>query len=345
MALLDDPTIQRILDEVNKAASGGILGLAGNYISEPIETMTSFQNELSSNNNQYYDQDQAPLFYPTPDMFDMNGLTNFDSIPSILPMTTKTTLPSNFDLYTTGLYNTMPQQSYLSPYENYYQMTDLNSKTQILNNNNNNINTNSVRSISSISSTNKDLLLEHHHHHQEYPTISPTISPTIRSSIPNLGLNVRTTPSKIDPIPVNITDSNEIQLTVDDIPQQDINITRSTMNSIVEKEDNSSLPPINHDEIDPQYLGTYYIVLSLFCFLLNSIQKCLDSAGKIFYDPNPQVIQRKGSHSVTYKQNIIVRFLQPPPIPNAGPLIIKEVKWVFFSTFILVKSLFRVFFR
>jgi hypothetical protein len=53
--------------------------------------------------------------------------------------------------------------------------------------------------------------------------------------------------------------------------------------------------------------------------------QCLASAGKIFYDPNPQIIQRKGTHSVTYKQNIIVRYLQPPPIPNAGPLIIKEV--------------------
>jgi len=51
----------------------------------------------------------------------------------------------------------------------------------------------------------------------------------------------------------------------------------------------------------------------------------LASAGRIFYDPHPQIIQRKGSNSVTYKQNIIVRYLQPPPIPNAGPLVIKEV--------------------
>jgi hypothetical protein len=51
----------------------------------------------------------------------------------------------------------------------------------------------------------------------------------------------------------------------------------------------------------------------------------LASAGRIFYDPNPQIVQRKGSNSVTYKQNIIVRYLQPPPIPNAGPLVIKEV--------------------
>ena len=36
-------------------------------------------------------------------------------------------------------------------------------------------------------------------------------------------------------------------------------------------------------------------------------------------------MQRKGANSVTYKQNIIVRYLQPPPIPNAGPLVIKEV--------------------
>ena len=37
------------------------------------------------------------------------------------------------------------------------------------------------------------------------------------------------------------------------------------------------------------------------------------------------MIQRKGSHSVTYQQNVIVRFLQPPPIPTVGPLVIKEV--------------------
>jgi hypothetical protein len=62
-----------------------------------------------------------------------------------------------------------------------------------------------------------------------------------------------------------------------------------------------------------------------FFFVFRYFIESLASAGRIFYDPNPQIIQRKGSNSVTYKQNIIVRFLQPPPIPNAGPLVIKEV--------------------
>jgi hypothetical protein len=60
--------------------------------------------------------------------------------------------------------------------------------------------------------------------------------------------------------------------------------------------------------------------MTFYCF-----DVILASAGRIFYDPNPQIVQRKGSNSVTYKQNIIVRYLQPPPIPNAGPLVIKEV--------------------
>jgi len=63
----------------------------------------------------------------------------------------------------------------------------------------------------------------------------------------------------------------------------------------------------------------------LFFKIFDHFYKILASAGRIFYDPHPQIIQRKGSNSVTYKQNIIVRYLQPPPIPNAGPLVIKEV--------------------
>jgi len=54
MALLEDPTIQRILDDVNKAATGGVLGLAGSYISEPTEAMTQFQPQLSSSENNFF---------------------------------------------------------------------------------------------------------------------------------------------------------------------------------------------------------------------------------------------------------------------------------------------------
>jgi hypothetical protein len=244
MALLEDPTIQRILDEVNKAASGGVLGLAGNYISEPTGTMTQFQSQLSSSENNFFNQDQAPLFYPTPEMFGIDGLTNFDnnmnfdSIPSIVPMPTS----SNFDLYNTDLYHTM-QQSFLSPYENYNGMKKFNSEHQTLNNNN------PIRSTSSISSTNNDLLIEHHHH-QEYPIIT--------SAIPNLGLNVRTTPPQIiDSGPINMTDSNEVQLTSEQNHNEPTNTSTPTRNLIVDKEDNNSLPPINNDEIDQQYLGTY----------------------------------------------------------------------------------------
>ena len=48
------------------------------------------------------------------------------------------------------------------------------------------------------------------------------------------------------------------------------------------------------------------------------------STSGIFNDPNPQIIKRASSGSaVTYEQKIVVKFLQPPPIPPPGvnPLI------------------------
>jgi hypothetical protein len=236
MALLEDPTIQRILNEVNKAASGGALGIAGKYISEPATTMTQFESQLSSSDNNFYNQDQAPLFYPTPEMFGIGGVTNFDnnmnfnSIPSMLPMPPA----SNFDLYTSGLYNTT-SQNYLSPYENYNGMTKLNSKHQVLNNN-------SIRNASNVSSPNDDLLLEHHRH-QEYPTIPPTIT----SAVPNLGLNVRTTP-QLDQVPIDIADSNEVHLTTEQISNE----TNAT-NLPADKANISSSSPISTDDIGQQH--------------------------------------------------------------------------------------------
>jgi hypothetical protein len=50
--------------------------------------------------------------------------------------------------------------------------------------------------------------------------------------------------------------------------------------------------------------------------------------GELFHDPNgPQILRRPPAHGpVTYRQNVSVRFLQPPPVPPPGPLIIKEVR-------------------
>lgn len=43
------------------------------------------------------------------------------------------------------------------------------------------------------------------------------------------------------------------------------------------------------------------------------------STGKIYHDPNPQIIRRASTGDVvTYQQKILVRFLQPPPIPPPG---------------------------
>jgi hypothetical protein len=207
--------------------------------------MTQFPSHLSSSENNFYNQDQAPLFYPTPDMFGMAGLTNFDhnnmdfdSIPSVIPMSTS----SNFDHYSIGLYNTMPQ-SFLSPYEHYNGMTKLNTKHQILNN--------PIRTTSSVSSTNNDLVFEHHRH-QEYPTIPPT-------AVPNLGLNVRTTPPQMDSIPMNFSDSNDVQLPTEQMSDETTNIATPTMNLMIEKEDNNSPPMINNDDIDPQHSSKYSV--------------------------------------------------------------------------------------
>ncbi|CAF1279904.1 unnamed protein product [Adineta ricciae] len=46
-----------------------------------------------------------------------------------------------------------------------------------------------------------------------------------------------------------------------------------------------------------------------------------------FKDANPQIVRRPAIEGpVTLTQNIRVRFLQPPPVPPPGPLIIKEVR-------------------
>ncbi|CAF0986507.1 unnamed protein product [Rotaria magnacalcarata] len=57
------------------------------------------------------------------------------------------------------------------------------------------------------------------------------------------------------------------------------------------------------------------------------IQQYATSAQGLFQDPNPQIIRRPAqTGQITYTQNVKIRFLQPPPIPPPGPLIIKEVR-------------------
>jgi hypothetical protein len=57
------------------------------------------------------------------------------------------------------------------------------------------------------------------------------------------------------------------------------------------------------------------------------VQVYATDAQGLFQDPNPQVIRRPAASGVqTYTQNIAVRFLQPPPVPPHGPLIIREVR-------------------
>jgi len=57
------------------------------------------------------------------------------------------------------------------------------------------------------------------------------------------------------------------------------------------------------------------------------VQQYETDAQGLFRDHNPQVIRRPAQGGgVTYTQNIRVRFLQPPPVPPHGPLIIREVR-------------------
>ncbi|CAF4199163.1 unnamed protein product [Rotaria sp. Silwood2] len=56
-------------------------------------------------------------------------------------------------------------------------------------------------------------------------------------------------------------------------------------------------------------------------------QVATSNSQNVYQDPNPQIVRRPApGGSVTYTQNIRLRFLQPPPIPPPGPLIIKEVR-------------------
>ena len=46
----------------------------------------------------------------------------------------------------------------------------------------------------------------------------------------------------------------------------------------------------------------------------------------LYYDPEPQVIRKPSMpNPIVYNQNIMIRFLQPPPVAQ-GPLIVREVR-------------------
>ncbi|CAF2867258.1 unnamed protein product [Rotaria sp. Silwood2] len=51
------------------------------------------------------------------------------------------------------------------------------------------------------------------------------------------------------------------------------------------------------------------------------------SNSDLFIDSNPRIIRRGATEGpVTLEQRVVVRYLQPPPVPEPGPLIIKEVR-------------------
>lgn len=60
---------------------------------------------------------------------------------------------------------------------------------------------------------------------------------------------------------------------------------------------------------------------------LEETNEYLEKAVNIYKDPNPQIIRRAATESqLRYEQRILLRYLQPPPVPAPGPLIIKEVR-------------------
>jgi hypothetical protein len=253
MALLEDPTIQRILNEVNKAATGGVLGLAGNYIPGPTNKArtplpTMKQNFFHHHQQKQQQYQQAPLFYPTPDMFTMNGMNNFDpnmnlsSMDPIVPIAT----PSNFDLYSAGLYNTMPS-NIISPYENYKHemMHPMNSMHQ-------------ARTTSIVSSTNNDILSEQHRH-LEYSTIPPQMTTTM----PNLGLNIRNSPPQMDSMPVHMVETRDEELITEPVPDIPTDTATASMDLIADKEDTHSIPANENEEINPPHLGSESVLLSM----------------------------------------------------------------------------------
>ena len=47
---------------------------------------------------------------------------------------------------------------------------------------------------------------------------------------------------------------------------------------------------------------------------------------RLYYDPNPELIRKPQMITpIVYKQNVMIKFLKPPPVP-LGPLIIREVR-------------------
>ncbi|CAF4811143.1 unnamed protein product, partial [Rotaria sp. Silwood2] len=51
------------------------------------------------------------------------------------------------------------------------------------------------------------------------------------------------------------------------------------------------------------------------------------STSDLFINSSPQIIRRTKTESpITLEQRVSIQYLQPPPLPEPGPLIIKEVR-------------------
>lgn len=252
MALLEDPTIQRILDEVNKAAAGGIFGVAGNYIPEPINVRNQppakkidpYQTVPQHHQQQ---QQQEPMFYPTTDMFPGADLTSFDPNINLNAMVSMAE-PSSFDLYADGLYDAMPG-NVISPYDSYGKPEVTFNHTHFHHHQPQQHTVNQMRTTSMVSSTNNDVLSEPHRH-LEYPTIPPKIT----AAVPNLGLNLRSTP-QLESMPSKTNnDISASEIPTEPITTINTDIATASIDLVADKDDVHSLPPNDNEEMAPPHL-------------------------------------------------------------------------------------------
>jgi hypothetical protein len=124
------------------------------------------------------------------------------------------------------------------------------------------------------------------------------------------------------PIVTNSSDSNALNIEeVDEVTANQIlrSLSAANVNSQYQVIDGNSTASIGVD-------GS----TSVFATTLNY------AGGELFQDPNPpQIIRRPAAKGpITYRQNVSVRFLQPPPVPPPGVCFTFQNNFIYCSIMI-----------